>query len=104
MDEAGAVDPGRGHPAPLVLRAQQRPSPVDGIGGDRPQPVGVGLAPEGRPPHPARIGVGGLDPRPSAALLEHPQGLAGEGLRHLLRLVRRLGAERRELAGERMFA
>ena len=30
--------------------------------------------------------------------------LAGQGLGHLLRLVRRLGAKRRELASERMFA
>ena len=68
------------------------------------EPVGIGLAAEVLAPHPARIGVGGLDPGPVAALLEDLQRLAGERLRHLLGVVRGLGAERRELACERMFA
>jgi hypothetical protein len=37
-------------------------------------------------------------------VLEDPERLAGESLRHLLGVVRGLGAERGELACERMFA
>ena len=46
VDEAGAVDPGRGHPAPLVRRAEQRSRVLDRLGCDRPEPVGVALAAE----------------------------------------------------------
>ena len=104
VDEAGAIDPGGGHPAPLVVRTQQRPRLVEWVGGDGPQPVGSGLAPEVGAPRPARISVGGLHPGPLAMFFEHPQRLSGQGLRHLLHFLRRLRAERRELAGERMFA
>jgi hypothetical protein len=76
VDEARAVDPGGGHAAPLVARAEQGARLLDGIGGDGLEPVGIGLAREVLAPHPARIGVGGLDPGPLAALLEHLQRLA----------------------------
>jgi hypothetical protein len=37
-------------------------------------------------------------------LLLDAHGLAGQELRHLLRVVARLGTQRRDLACERMFA
>jgi hypothetical protein len=77
---------------------------VDGVGGDRLEPVAAGLAAEILASCPARVPVRGLDPGPVAALLEHLQRLARESLRHLLGIVGRLGAKRRELACERMFA
>jgi hypothetical protein len=77
---------------------------LDGIGGDGPQPIGVRLSPEVLTSRPSRIRVGGLHPRPLASLLEHAQGLAGEGLRQLLGGLLRRGAKGRQLVYERMFA
>jgi hypothetical protein len=48
--------------------------------------------------------IGGLHPGPFATFLEHPQGLAGESLGHLLGAPRWIEAKRGELARERMFA
>ena len=104
VDEAGTVDPGGRHATPLVPRAEQRACVLDGVGGGRAEPVGIGLAADVRPPHPAGIGVRGLDLCPLATLVDHPQRLPGESLCDLLGLLRRLGAERRQLASERMFA
>ena len=104
VDEAGAVDPCGGHPAPLVARAEQRACLLDGIGCDGPQPLGIRLSRKILAPRPARICVGGLHANPVATLLQHPQGLPGESLGHLLGVLRGLGPERRELACERMFA
>src|SRR4051812_22729065 len=58
VDEAGAVDAGRGHPAPLVARAEQRARVLHGIGGDGPQPLGIRLSREVLTPNPAGIGIG----------------------------------------------
>ena len=104
VDEAGAVDAGGGHAAPLVARAEQGARVLDGIGGDRPQPPRVALAPELLAPHPAGVRIGGLDANPVAPLLEDAQRLAGQGLRHLLGAFRRRATNCRELAYERMFA
>jgi hypothetical protein len=45
-----------------------------------------------------------IQPGPVAAFLEHAKPLPAQRLRHLLCILGRLGAERRELAYERMFA
>jgi hypothetical protein len=104
VEEAGAIDSGRGHPAPLVRRAEERARLLDRVGCDGTQPVGIRLAAELFAPRPARIGVGGFDAHPRTPVLEDAQGLAGKSLRHLLGVLRRLGAKGRELAYERMFA
>ena len=77
---------------------------LDGIVRHGPEPVGITLAAEVRTPDPARIRVIRLDENPAVALLEHPQRFSCQGLRHLLGIVRRIRAKRRELARERMFA
>jgi len=104
VDEPGAVDARGGHPAPFVTGAEHRARVLDGLVGDGPQPVWIGRAAEVLTPHPAEVRVLGLDTNPDGALLEHTQRLACQGLRHLLGIVRRPGAERRELACERVFA
>jgi len=76
----------------------------NGISRDRTKPVRTRLARQVVAARPARIRVGSLDADPLATLLEHQQRLAGESLGQLLGVGRWLGAKRRELACERMFA
>jgi hypothetical protein len=77
---------------------------LDGIGEDRSQPRGVACPTEIVLERPTGVRVRGLDPNPLAALLEHPQRFALQGLCQLLGLLGRVGAQRREVASERMFA
>ena len=104
VHEPGAIDARTRHPSPLVARIQERARMLDGIVRHGPEPVGITLAADVRAPGPARIPVIRLDENPAVALLEHPQRLACQGLCHLLGVVRRIRAKRRELARERMFA
>jgi len=104
VDEARAVDAGRGHASPLVARAEQRARVFDWVGGDRLQPFGIAVSAEVVVPHPAGVPVRGLDAGPAVGFLQHPQWLAGESLRDLLGVLGRLCAECREVACERMFA
>src|SRR5436305_12757412 len=48
-------------------------------------------------PHPAGVVVARYDPRPRAALLLDAQLVAAERLRHLLGVLARLGAQRRDV-------
>ena len=50
VDEAGAVDAGRGHPAPEIRRAEERARVRDRVGEPALEPLGVGLAADGAPP------------------------------------------------------
>lgn len=104
VHEPGAVDPGRGHPTPLVARAEQRSRVLERLGRDRPEPRGVAIASQIPTTCPARIRVRRLDVHPLARVLEHAQLLAGQGLRDLLGVGPGSGTERGELACERMFA
>jgi len=76
----------------------------DRPGGGGTQPVGVTFTADVVAPNPTGIAVRSSHANPRAALLEHVQRFAAEGLRDLLGIFPRLGAERRELACERMFA
>src|SRR5919202_4569653 len=83
VDEAGAVDAALGHAAPEVRRAE-----VDPRLGDRiPVPPRQRLL-----PHPARIVVGGDDPRPAVAALLHTHGISAEEVGDALRSLVGLGA------------
>src|SRR5919204_4761539 len=83
VDEAGAVDAALGHAAPEVRRAEVRPRLRDR----------VAVPPRERLlPHPARVVVGGDDPRPAVAALLHAHGVSAEELRDALRGLVGLGA------------
>lgn len=77
VDEARAVDPGRGHPSPLVTSAEERAGMLDRLRGDRQKPVGVAFAAEVFRPRPSQVCVGGLDANPLAVRVEYAQRLAG---------------------------
>ena len=72
--------------------------------GNGAEPVGIGFPAEILEPRPRGVRVRGLDPAPPLPLLEHPERLPAQGLSDLLGVLRRLGAQGRELACERMFA
>ena len=98
VHEPGAVDPARGQPAPLVRRAEVGAGLGDRVAGARqPRPLAVGLAAERVLADPARIAVGGADPRPAVLDRLDRQRLAGERLRHLLGALLGLGAHGRDL-------
>jgi len=104
VDEARAVDSLCRHPAPFVAGAEVGTGMGDGVGGVRLEPCRILAATQGVGAGLPGIAVGGLHPRPLAAVLEDAQRLAGQRLGHLLRIVARLGSEPSELACERMFA
>src|SRR4051794_3304918 len=98
VDEAGAVDAAFGHAAPDVRRAEVGTGHVDrrarGVRGQLPLPLlDMRLA------DPAGVSVGREDAHPPVAPLLDAERLAAEGLRHLLRLLARLGADRSDFDG-----
>ena len=76
----------------------------DGIRGVGTKPVLIRFAREVFTSYPAWIRVRGLHSRQLSVLLDDLQRLTAQGLAHLLGVGGRLGAKRRELACERMFA
>src|SRR5438132_6942724 len=99
VDEARAVDTVLRHPAPEVRRAEVGARLLNRIAGLFPQPVRVGVAAERVGPQPARVVVRGADPRPTVPLLLDNKRLPGERLRHLARILPRVGPDGRQRAG-----
>src|SRR5436309_15633032 len=102
VDEAGAVDPALGHPAPVVRRAEVRARLGDGIAvrtllwQPRPRDCPLDLAQKAGP-DPARVVVRRPHAGPVAVRLLDGQRLAAQRLSHLLGGVVGLGAHGRNV-------
>jgi len=104
MHESRAIDTGGGHAAPEIRRARERAGVIHRIRCNRREPVRIAVAPELGRLDPTGVVVGRPDPRPAPDASFDGERFAGKDLRHLLGTLARLCPDRRQVAGERMFA
>src|SRR5579884_17494 len=96
VDEAGTVDAGRRHPAPLVRGPDEAARSLERQPRRRLRPRPVALRQRLRT-HPAAVVVGSHHPDPVAVPLLHLERFVLERLAHLLGRVARIGPKRRDL-------
>src|SRR5262245_2137780 len=102
VHEPGAVDPALGHAAPEIRRAEVRARLVHRVAvrtwlGEPGPGVWHRDMAGGGMTNPAGVVVRRADAGPLAAVLDHGERLAAEGLGHLLGVLVWLGADRRDV-------